>query len=85
MGKLLANCKTVFRGGHSRVFSRLNGVGLVSIPLLGTGLGQAVSCYPSMASCPVVASVSLANQPLEYWRASKISSIESQMDPDSRS
>ena len=48
MGKLLGNGKTVFRGGYSRVFSRLNGVGLVLIPLLGTGLGQAVSCYPSM-------------------------------------
>ncbi len=47
LGKLLGNGKTVFRGGFSRVFSRLNGVGLVLVPLLGTGLGQAVSCYPS--------------------------------------
>jgi hypothetical protein len=44
MGKLLGNGKTVLRGGYSRVFSRLNGVGLVLVPLLGTGLGQAVSC-----------------------------------------
>lgn len=44
MGKLLGNGKTVFRGGYSRVYSRLNGVGLVLVPLLGTGLGQAVSC-----------------------------------------
>src|SRR5262249_3488910 len=43
MGKLLGNGKTVVRGGYSRVYSRLNGVGLVLIPLLGTGLGQAVS------------------------------------------
>ena len=47
MGKLLGNGKTVVRGGYSRVFSRLNGVGLVLIPLLGTGLGQAVSCFAS--------------------------------------
>ena len=44
-GALLGNGKTVIRAGYSRVFSRLNGVGLVLIPLLGTGLGQAVSCY----------------------------------------
>jgi Carboxypeptidase regulatory-like domain len=48
MGKLMGDGKTVIRGGYSRVFSRLNGVGLVLVPLLGTGLGQAVSCYPSM-------------------------------------
>ncbi len=47
LGKLMGNGKTVIRGGYSRVFSRLNGVGLVLVPLLGTGLGQAVSCYPS--------------------------------------
>ncbi|HWC96879.1 MAG TPA: carboxypeptidase-like regulatory domain-containing protein [Candidatus Sulfopaludibacter sp.] len=44
MGKVFGNGKTVVRGGYSRVFSRLNGVGLVLVPLLGTGLGQAVSC-----------------------------------------
>jgi hypothetical protein len=44
MGSLLGNGKTVVRGGYNRVFSRLNGVGLVLVPLLGTGLGQAVSC-----------------------------------------
>jgi len=47
LGHLMGNGKTVVRGGYSRVYSRLNGVGLVLIPLLGTGLGQAVSCYPS--------------------------------------
>ena len=40
----MGNGKTVIRGGYSRIFSRLNGVGLVLVPLLGTGLGQAVSC-----------------------------------------
>ena len=44
LGKLLGNGKTVVRGGYSRIFGRLNGVNLVLVPLLGTGLGQAVSC-----------------------------------------
>jgi hypothetical protein len=44
LGKLFGDGKTVLRGGYSRVLSRLNGVGLVLIPLLGTGLGQPVSC-----------------------------------------
>ena len=44
MGKLLGNGKTVIRGGYNQIYSRLNGVGLVLVPLLGTGLGQAVSC-----------------------------------------
>jgi len=44
MGKLFGNGKTVVRGGYTRIFGRLNGVDLVLVPLLGTGLGQAVSC-----------------------------------------
>ena len=44
LGKLLGNGKTVIRGGYNQIYSRLNGVGLVLVPLLGTGLGQAVSC-----------------------------------------
>ncbi|HME08503.1 MAG TPA: carboxypeptidase-like regulatory domain-containing protein [Bryobacteraceae bacterium] len=36
--------KTVIRGGYGRIYGRLNGVGLVLVPLLGTGLLQAVSC-----------------------------------------
>src|SRR5262245_44407768 len=35
---------SVIRGGYSRVYGRLNGVDLVLVPLLGTGLMQAVSC-----------------------------------------
>src|SRR5262249_37943664 len=35
---------TVIRGGYSRVYGRLNGVDLVLVPLLGTGLIQAVQC-----------------------------------------
>jgi len=47
LGKLLGNNQTVIRGGYGRIYGRLNGVDLVLIPLLGTGLGQAVSCYAS--------------------------------------
>jgi hypothetical protein len=44
LGKILGNNKTVIRGGYGQIYSRLNGVGLVLIPLLGVGLGQPVSC-----------------------------------------
>ena len=43
-GKLVGDGKTVIRGGYGQIYSRLNGVGLVLIPLLGVGLGQPVSC-----------------------------------------
>ena len=35
--------KTVIRGGYGRIYGRLNGVDLVLVPLLGTGLIQPVS------------------------------------------
>jgi hypothetical protein len=44
LGSLLGHGKTVIRGGYSRIYGRLNGVGLVLVPLLGTGLLQPVSC-----------------------------------------
>ncbi len=44
LGKLLGDGKTVIRAGYGQIYSRLNGVGLVLIPLLGVGLGQPVSC-----------------------------------------
>jgi hypothetical protein len=44
LGTLLGDGKTVIRGGYGRIFGRLNGVGLVLVPLLGPGLLQAVSC-----------------------------------------
>jgi hypothetical protein len=44
LGKAFGGNKTVIRGGYSRVYGRLNGVDLVLVPLLGTGLIQAVSC-----------------------------------------
>jgi Carboxypeptidase regulatory-like domain len=36
--------RTVIRGGYGRTYGRLNGVALVLIPLLGTGLIQPVQC-----------------------------------------
>jgi hypothetical protein len=44
LGALLGRNKTVIRGGYNRIYGRLNGVDQVLVPLLGTGLGQAVSC-----------------------------------------
>jgi hypothetical protein len=44
MGKAFGSGKTVIRGGYSRIYGRLNGVDLVLVPLLGTGLIQPVQC-----------------------------------------
>src|SRR5437899_12481817 len=44
IGKMFGGNKTVIRGGYSRVYGRLNGVDLVLVPLLGTGLIQPVQC-----------------------------------------
>jgi Carboxypeptidase regulatory-like domain len=46
-GKLLGDGKTVIRGGYARIYGRTNGVDLVLVPLLGPGILQAVSCFPS--------------------------------------
>jgi hypothetical protein len=50
LGKLFGDGKTVIRGGYGQIYSRLNGVGLVLIPLLGVGLGQPVSCIGASKS-----------------------------------
>lgn len=44
LAKLIGNSQTVIRGGYSRVFGRINGVGQVLNPLLGAGIAQPVSC-----------------------------------------
>lgn len=44
LGKILGPGTTVIRGGYSRIYGRLNGVDLVLVPLLGTGLIQPVQC-----------------------------------------
>ena len=43
-GKIFGGGSTVIRGGYGRVYGRLNGVDLVLVPLLGTGLIQPVQC-----------------------------------------
>src|SRR5258708_1285251 len=44
LGAIFGHNQTVIRGGYNRIYGRLNGVDLVLVPLLGTGLGQAVVC-----------------------------------------
>jgi Carboxypeptidase regulatory-like domain len=41
---------TVLRGGYGRTYGRLNGVDLVLVPLLGTGLIQPVQCTNALAN-----------------------------------
>ena len=50
MGKVFGRNDTVIRGGYGRVYGRLNGVDLVLVPLLGTGLIQPVQCFNNLAS-----------------------------------
>lgn len=45
IGKLFGRDSTVIRGGYGRIYGRLNGVDLVLVPLLGTGLIQPVQCF----------------------------------------
>jgi hypothetical protein len=52
LGKIFGGNKTVVRGGYSRVYGRLNGVDLVLVPLLGTGLIQPVQCRNVMMPTP---------------------------------
>jgi len=49
-GKIFGHEDTVVRGGYGRVYGRLNGVDLVLVPLLGTGLMQPVQCVGSAFS-----------------------------------
>jgi hypothetical protein len=49
LGDVFGVRKTVIRGGYSILYGRLNGVGLVLVPLLGTGLIQAVRCNGPLA------------------------------------
>jgi hypothetical protein len=49
-GKIFGGDKTVIRAGYGRIYGRLNGVNLVLVPLLGTGLIQAVQCTKVLAA-----------------------------------
>ncbi|MGH9472371.1 MAG: carboxypeptidase regulatory-like domain-containing protein [Terriglobales bacterium] len=50
LGAMFGANKTVMRGGWARIYGRLNGVDLVLVPLLGTGLGQPVTCLGATMS-----------------------------------
>ena len=54
MSKIFGEDKTVVRAGYGRIYGRLNGVDQVLVPLLGTGLIQAVQCRSALANgtCP---------------------------------
>jgi hypothetical protein len=56
--KLFGQNSTVIRGGYSILYGRLNGVDLVLVPLLGTGLIQAVQCFGPLRPPPAGGSCS---------------------------
>ncbi|HEY8715720.1 MAG TPA: hypothetical protein VIM00_10085, partial [Candidatus Acidoferrum sp.] len=63
-GKLFGNGNTVIRGGYGRIYGRLNGVDLVLVPLLGTGLIQPVQCLGPLSdgvTCATSAGANPAN------------------------
>ncbi len=53
LGKAFGGNRTVIRGGYSRIYGRLNGVDLVLVPLLGTGLIEPVQCQRALAPVPL--------------------------------
>jgi hypothetical protein len=61
LGKIVGGNKSVIRGGYSRVYGRLNGVDLVLVPLLGTGLIQAVQCRNNNMNGTCGGAVTVAN------------------------
>ena len=61
LGKIFGGNKSVVRGGYSRVYGRLNGVDLVLVPLLGTGLIQPVQCRLANMNGSCGGSVTTAN------------------------
>ncbi|MGC2245387.1 MAG: hypothetical protein WA609_02175, partial [Terriglobales bacterium] len=50
MGKVFGGDGSVLRAGYGRQYGRLNGVDLVLVPLLGTGLIQPVQCFNNNAN-----------------------------------
>src|SRR5205085_2565948 len=54
LGSIFGDGKSVVRGGYSRIYGRLNGVDLVLVPLLGTGLMQGVQCVGAVNAASAV-------------------------------
>jgi hypothetical protein len=48
LGDVFGQGQSVIRGGYNRIYGRLNGVDLVLVPLLGTGLIQPVQCIGAL-------------------------------------
>src|SRR5208337_1211121 len=64
LGSIFGRSQTVIRGGYSILYGRLNGVDLVLVPLLGTGLIQAVQCISPLndgVTCAGTSGSTLAN------------------------
>ena len=55
LGKVFGSGRSVVRAGYNRIFGRLNGVDLVLVPLLGTGLLQPVQCQGAVRAASAVA------------------------------
>ena len=51
----------MIRGGYGRTYGRLNGVDLVLVPLLGTGLIQPVQCIGATVAMALAAAPTPAN------------------------
>jgi hypothetical protein len=60
-GKIFGRDDTVIRGGYGRIYGRLNGVDLVLVPLLGTGLIQPVECIDPLINRSCTGSATGAN------------------------
>ncbi|HEU5452252.1 MAG TPA: carboxypeptidase-like regulatory domain-containing protein [Terriglobales bacterium] len=54
--RLFGKDSTVFRAGYGRIYGRINGVNQVLVPLLGTGLMQAVQCRNALSNATCDAS-----------------------------
>ena len=54
LGSLFGGHKSVLRGGYSRVYDRINGVGIVMIPALGVGFGNNLRCVGPQVNTGVV-------------------------------
>ncbi len=69
LGALFGTGKTVLRGGWSRNFDRLNGVGIVLTPALGAGFGSLSQCVaPINTSSGVVCSPTGSSTPTNAFR-----------------